>query len=72
MLAEKKDNPIDYSAGIVLNYKIGSFVKKGDVLATFYTSSQSKIDNSKSIFLSSYEFSDTLPIKKTLIYEVVK
>ena len=69
---EKKDNPIDYSAGIVLNYKIGSFVKKGDILATFYSSSQSKIDNAKPIFLSSYEFSDTLPIKKTLIYEVVK
>lgn len=69
---EKKDDLIDYSAGIVLNYKIGSFVKKGDVLATFFCSSQEKIDNAKPIFLSAYEFSNTPPIKKTLIYEVVK
>lgn len=34
---EKKEDRIDMSAGIVLNKKVGDYVKKGEVLATLYT-----------------------------------
>lgn len=34
----KKEDSIDYSAGIVLSHKINDFVKTGDVLATLHTS----------------------------------
>ena len=33
----KMDDVIDMSAGILLNKKVGDFVRKGDVLATCYT-----------------------------------
>ncbi len=36
----KKDDKIDSSAGIVINRQVGEFAKKGDVLATLYTSSK--------------------------------
>lgn len=34
----KKDDPVDFSAGIVLRHKVNDFVRKGDVLATLHTS----------------------------------
>lgn len=34
---ETKDSPIDLSAGILLNKKVGDFVTEDDILATFYT-----------------------------------
>lgn len=37
-----KEDPIDYTAGIVLNKKTSDYVKKGELLATFYSS---KVDN---------------------------
>ncbi len=33
----KKDDSIDYSAGIIINKKINDYVLKGDLLATLYT-----------------------------------
>lgn len=34
---EKKEDQIDYTAGIVLNHKIGDYVNKGDLLLTVHT-----------------------------------
>lgn len=34
----KKEDPVDFSAGIVLRHKVNDFVRKGDVLATLHTS----------------------------------
>ncbi|MDZ5035289.1 pyrimidine-nucleoside phosphorylase, partial [Clostridium perfringens] len=34
---ETKDDSIDYGAGIILAKKMGSYVNKGDLLATIYT-----------------------------------
>lgn len=34
---EKKEDPIDMSAGIVLSHKVGDFVNEGDPLCTLYT-----------------------------------
>lgn len=39
----RKDDKIDYNAGIILNKNIGDYVKKGDLLCTCYGSK--KIDN---------------------------
>ncbi|NCC88050.1 MAG: pyrimidine-nucleoside phosphorylase [Clostridia bacterium] len=69
---EKKGDQIDYSAGIVLKHKTGDFVNKGEVLATFYTSSHDKAQNAKKIFMDALEFSSTSPTKEPLIYEIVQ
>lgn len=39
---EKKEDSIDYSAGIVLNKQIGDFVNKGETIATLYSSGEEK------------------------------
>ena len=36
----KKDDCIDFSAGIVLHHKTNSLVKRGDVLATLHTANE--------------------------------
>lgn len=40
---EKKDAPIDSSAGIVFNKKIGDYVHKGDIIAKIYSSDSEKL-----------------------------
>ncbi len=40
----RKEDPIDYSAGIVMNQRIGNVVEVGQVLAYIHTNDESKID----------------------------
>lgn len=47
---EKKEDSIDFSAGIMLRRKIGDYVKKGDVIAEFYTSSPEKCAEAEKLF----------------------
>lgn len=39
---EKKEDPIDFSAGILLRKKVGDYVTAGETIATFYSSSNKK------------------------------
>lgn len=64
----KKDDLIDYNAGIVLNKKINDYVNTNDLLATLYTDKE--IDLSKK-YLDSIEISDQ-PIDNKLILGVIK
>ena len=49
---EKKGDVIDLSAGIWMDKELGDKVKKGDLLATFYTNDKDKIEKAKGIFLN--------------------
>lgn len=49
----KKDEPIDHSAGIVLNKKVGEKIEKGDVLAHLYTNDEKALNNATGTFLNS-------------------
>ena len=53
-----QDDPIDYSAGIVLCKKTGDKVSKGDVLATLYTNNAKSISGAEKIILSATEIGD--------------
>ena len=64
---EKKEDQIDYSAGIILHKKSQDIVKKGDALATFYSSSDEKIIDAEELFLSSIIISETRGKKAPLI-----
>ncbi len=64
----KKDDLIDYNAGIILNKKINDYVNKNDLLATLYTDKE--IDLSKE-YLSSIELSAN-QIENKLILGVIK
>ena len=69
---EKKEDTIDFSAGIVLNKKSGDKVAKGDIIATLYTNNENAIKSAKEKFLSAIEFSDKKPQDIPLIYEIVR
>ena len=64
----KKDDLIDYNAGIVLNKKINDYINKNDLLATLYTNKELDLSNE---YLSSLEISDK-PIENKLILGVIK
>lgn len=69
---EKKGDPIDPSAGIILKKKTGDSVSKGDVLATFYTDDDTRIDVAKREFLDALIFGNEKPSKQKLIYKIIK
>ena len=72
----KKEDSIDYSAGIILKKKYGEYVKKNDVIAEFYTSSLDKetlnIESLKQEFIEAVELSNLQPEKEKIIYEIIE
>lgn len=63
----KKEDSIDYSAGIILNKKTGDRVEKGEVLATLYSSNQALFAASAERFLSSTVIGENKPEERPLI-----
>ena len=47
---EKKEDAIDYSAGILLRKKTGEYVEKGEIVATFYTADEYRCHEAENIF----------------------
>lgn len=60
---ETKESEIDLSVGLVLSKKKSDYVKKGDVLATFYANDEQKLQCAVERFLKAYTFSKE-PIEK--------
>ncbi len=67
---EKKDDKIDFSAGIILNKKTGDYVEKGEILCTLFTNDQKNFQ--KFDYFDALEFSLELPKNTPLIYEVIR
>lgn len=65
---EKKEDPIDYSAGIVLRKKVGDFVRKGEVLASFYSSEESKCRTAEQTFTQALRIQNARPEQTALIH----
>lgn len=64
----KKDDSIDFSAGITLCKKTGDFVNVGDTIATLHTNNPKSVNDAESEFLSATEISDEKPPEQPLIY----
>lgn len=70
---EKKEDIIDYTAGIVLACKVGDYVKKGDKLLTIHTNVDDQhLANVKDEILGAIEYSNVHIAKKKLIEEIVE
>ena len=69
---EKKGDPIDPSAGIVLKKKTGDYVKKGEPLAVFYTDDEGKIEGAKQELLDAFTFGNERTQPQKLIYKIIK
>lgn len=68
---EKKEDSIDFSAGIVLQYKISDYVNRGDVLATIYSDFEDRLYSARDMLLSAYEFSENAVQKPDLLYKIL-
>ncbi len=69
---EKKGDPIDPSAGIILKKKTGDFVEKGQTLAVFHTDDSTKVKDAEKEFFDALTFSNTKPDNQKLIYKIIK
>ncbi|MBR3948536.1 MAG: pyrimidine-nucleoside phosphorylase [Clostridia bacterium] len=68
---EKKEDKIDFGAGIVLHKKTGDFCKKGESLATLYTNKADTLKSAEKCFLEAISFGEDEPNRNELIYKVV-
>ena len=55
----KKDDPIDYGAGIVLQKKTGDYAEKGECLAVLYCNDSAFVPNAQRRFLEAITWGDT-------------
>ncbi len=64
----RKEDSIDYSAGILLHKKYGDRVRKGDILAMLYSSREELFEEAEKRFLQSYVIGDRPPQPGKRIY----
>lgn len=65
---ETKEDSIDHSAGIVFNKSIGDIVKRGDLIATLYSSSNEKCVNVEKVLLNAITIKDIAPEESRVVY----
>lgn len=63
----KKEDKIDYEAGIILSKKTGDFVKKDEEIAVFFTNDKNKFEDAEKRFLNAISYSDKQVPKNDLI-----
>ena len=68
---ETKDSVIDLSAGIVLNKKVGDFVKENEPLARLYANDKAKLEAAKKRLTGAYSFSEEPVPVRPLIHGVI-
>lgn len=69
---EKKEDLIDYSAGIILAKKTGDFVKKGDVLATLFTNRKESLITAEKVFRGAVTIRDNKPESSPLVLDIIR
>ena len=68
---ETKASVIDFGAGIVLNKKIGDYVKKDEALAILYSNNSANFTKAEEFMDKAYTFSEKKPSHKPLILKTV-
>lgn len=63
----KKEDTIDFAAGIVLHKKAGDRVEKGDLLATFYAEDEVKFASAEEMYRGALTFRDEKPVLPELV-----
>lgn len=70
---EKKDDPIDFAAGIVMHKKTGDAVTKGEVIATLYTDRQQTLAPAAKMYEDAIEIAPEEPvIRPSILARVTK
>ena len=68
---QTKTDKIDLSVGIILNKKVGDYVKIGDIVATVYANDQEKADKAEEEILNTYKIGKEKEDKQTIL-EIIK
>ncbi len=63
----KKEDTIDFAAGIVLHKKAGDQVEPGDVLATFYAEDEGKFAAAEEMYRAALTFKNEAPVLPPLV-----
>ncbi len=66
-----KEDKIDSTAGLILNKKYGNYVRKGELLATLYTSDKTLLPAATKTFLEACAFSALPPPEEPLVFAYV-
>ncbi|MDD3594492.1 MAG: thymidine phosphorylase [Candidatus Gastranaerophilales bacterium] len=69
---DKKTDAIDYAVGVVLNKKVGEFVKEGEILFTIHANAMEKLIQAEELFEQAFVISDVQTAKEPLIYKVIE
>ena len=69
---ETKESKIDLSVGIVLQKKVGDYVKKGDKLAVIHANNEDKAEEAACRLLKAYSITDTKPEKLPFIKAIIQ
>lgn len=67
----KKEDNIDMGAGIILNYKVGDYVGKEDILATLYTNDINKIEEARNMIENAIVIVEEPVEKQKMILEII-
>ena len=68
---EKKEDDVDFSAGIVLNRKCGDEVAKGDILCTLFGNDKEKIKRASQEAAEAFVIDKNRPKKRDLIKRII-
>ncbi len=68
---ETKESEIDLSVGLILEKKVGDYVKKGDVLAMLHANDEAKAKTAGKRFLKAYHISNKQPESYSLIRKII-
>lgn len=69
---QKLGDAIDYSAGIVIEKKTGDRVASGELLATFYSACEDRMEEAQKCYLDALRFAQTTSFQNALIYDAVR
>ena len=64
---QTKTDKIDLSVGIILNKKVGDYVKIGDIVATVYANDQEKANKAEEEILNTYKIGKEKEDKQTIL-----
>ena len=67
----KKEDKIDYQAGIIVNKKVGDIVKVGEPLATVYINDEEKLDGAVKNTKEAFILSNKKVTKKSVILDTM-
>lgn len=68
---ETKESGIDLSVGLILEKKVGDYVKKGEALAYLHVNDKGKEQAAAERFLKAYHISQEKPKMRSLIQEII-